>query len=1022
MSRTGGLHLVIWWALLMAAPAFCLDPNTPLSQYNHYAWRVTDGTFRASPTSLAQTADGYIWIATRSGLYRFDGIRFSLFSGSGNSEPIRSPIILSTLAARDGSLWIGTGSDLEHWQDGVLTHYPSETGRVLSYFLDVYQTRDGTIWVNRARKHDSEGPLCKVAGPKLVCYGRTQGVSADYLAGSIVEDTDGTLWTHSDQAILHWDPVTLRALPGGTVLQQGVDSVQALALNSHGELLVAIEGAEVSRLKGGVLEPYPITGLDNVKIGAQQLFYDSHKALWIGTDKHGIYRITGSRVEHYGLEDGLSSDTVNAIAEDHEGTMWVLTSEGVDRFRAQSVLTYSTHQGLSADLVNAVAAGHDRNVWVNNLHSLDMIRDGTITSVTMPSSRSVIYAIFEDRDQRLWMGVDKTLLIYQGGRFTPVGDEGKPIGTMQAITQDPAGGIWTIAWTGGVHAKLLHIVHDEIKEEFDFESLPIAFSGAIAPDPTDGVWVPLANGDIAHWHEGRFDTIAINRPPNSSTTTGLVATRDGSVFESNSAGVVGWRNGKVQWLKDANGLPCRFIIAMVASPDALWMSGDCGLFSVSNSELERWWKNPAAELHFVLFDSLDGAQTSMPALSPKAAVSTDGKIWFANHSVLQMIDPASSGSNLLAPPVHIDRLVADRVSHSPIGTVRLPALTRDLQIDYTALSFVIPEKVRFRYRLEGHDDTWIDAQTRRQAFYTDLKPGTYRFSVTACNNDGVWNESGASVTFSVLPAYYQTKAFLVACFVLTAVLLRMLYVMRLRQYARRVRLNSEAKANERERIARDLHDTLLQGVQGLIYKMSSIAERLPQTEPNRVAMEQALDRAESMLVQGRDQLTGLRRETVAETSLPDALASVAKDLESQTSSEFKLSVQGVARELNPRVREEMYRIGTEALVNAFRYAAAPLIEVEILYDAAAFTLRVRDNGTGFDEDVLRKANQPGHFGLLGLQERANRIAAQLEVWSRQGAGTEVSCSVDAERAYRDANVAGLRLWIRRVWSAGDAAD
>ena len=1006
----------------MAAPAFCLDPNTPLSQYNHYAWRVTDGTFRASPTSLAQTADGYIWVATRSGMYRFDGIRFSLFTGSGNSEPIRSPIILSTLADRDGSLWIGTGSDLEHWQHGVLTHYPSEVGQVLSYFLDIYQTRDGNIWVNRARKHDSEGPLCKVAGPKLVCYGRTQGVSADNLAGSIVEDTDGSLWTHSDQAILHWDPSMLRALPGGTVLQQGVDSVQALALDPQGELLVALEGAELSRLRGGVLEPYPITGLDKVKIGAQQLFYDSHKALWIGTDKQGLYRIAGSRVEHYGLEDGLSSDTVNAIAEDHEGTVWVLTSQGVDRFRGQSVLTYSTRQGLSADLVNAVAAGHDRNVWINNLHSLDRIRDGSITTVTMPSSRSVIYAIFEDRDQRLWMGVDKTLVIYQGGRFTPIGGTGTPVGSVQAITQDPAGGMWIITWPGGVHAKLLHIVHDEIKEEFNFESLAIAFGGAIAADPKDGVWVPLANGDIAHWHEGRFDTISINRPPNSSTTTGLVASRDGAVFESNSAGVVAWRNGKVQWLKEANGLPCRFIIAMVASPDALWVSGDCGLFSVSNAELERWWINPGAELRFSVFNSLDGAQTSMPALSPKAAVSTDGKVWFANHSVLQMIDPTGGALNLLPPPVHIDRLVADRVAYSPVETVRLPPLTRDLQIDYTALSFAIPEKVKFRYRLEGHDDRWTDAQTRRQAFYTDLKPGTYRFSVTACNNDGVWNETGASVTFSVLPAYYQTKAFLAACFVSSAALLRLLYVMRLRRYALRVRLNSEAKAIERDRIARDLHDTLLQGVQGLIYKMSSIAERLPKSEPNRVAMEQALDRAESMLVQGRDQLTGLRRETVAETSLSDALASVAKDLEIQTNSEFKLSVQGIPRELNPRVRGELYRIGTEALTNAFRYAAAPLIEVEMLYDAAAFTLRVRDNGKGFDGEVLRKSNRPGHFGLLGIQERSDRIGARLEVWSREGAGTEVSCSVYAEQAYRDSKVSGFRLWIRRVWSADDAGD
>ncbi len=852
-----------------------------------------------------------------------------------------------------------------------------------------------------------------------MCYGRGQGVEADNLATTILEDSGGGLWTHSDQAIIHWDPKTETALPGGFALQEGVDSIQALALDAQGTLLVAREGAELSQVRNGALEPYAIPGLDKDKIGAQQLFYDSHKSLWIGTDKQGLYRITGSRVEHYGKGDGLSSDTINAFEEDHEGNIWVLTTQGVDRFRDQKVLTYSAREGLSSDQVNAVAAAREGGVWVNNLHNLDMIRDGTITSIAAPSPNNVIYGIFEDRDQRLWMGIDKTLAIYSEGKFTPVPSDKAPTGTVQAITQAATGDIWVIAWAGGPHPKLLHIVQDRIKEDIPFALLPIEFGGSMMPDPLHGIWLPLVNGDIAHWHDGRADVIAVNRPRNSSTTTGLVVRPNGWIFESNSAGLVAWRGGKVQWLKEANGLPCRFIFSLVDGLDALWGSGDCGLFSVSNAELERWWQDPATKLNFSLYDSLDGAQPSSPALSPKAARSSDGKIWFANHSVLQMIDPKNTKSNQLPPPLSIERITADRQSYAPGAAIRLPALTRDLQIDYTALSFVIPEKVKFKYRLEGRDDDWIDAGTRRQAFYSDLKPGTYRFRVNASNNDGVWNSNGATVTFSVRPAYYQTKSFLIGCAVMAAVLLRVLYVLRLRQHARRVQLNSEAKTIERERIARDLHDTLLQGVQGLIYKMSSIAEQLPNAEPVRVAMEGALDRAESMLVQGRDQLTGLRREGAADSSLPDALVAIAKDFEDQTHSEVKLSVQGAVRDLNSRVREEMYRIGAEALVNAVRYAAAPQIEIEILYDAAAFTLRIRDNGKGFDEKILRSASRPGHFGLLGLQERSERIGGHLEIWSREGAGTEVSCRVDADKAYRHVRSDGsaFKRWIHRVWSA-----
>jgi streptogramin lyase len=713
----------LYCLLFLAGPAYALDPAMPLSQYNHYAWRVADGTFRAEPTGVAQTGDGYLWITTRSGVYRFDGIHFALFTGSGEGWPIRSQTLYTALADKDGSLWLA-GADLEHWQNGVLTHYPAEFNPDLGIFLDAYQTRDGNVWISRARKRDAGGPLCTVAGPALKCFGKAQGIETTLLSTSIVEDTDGSLWMHSDQAIVHWNPRTSRALPGGIELQQGVDRIQALALDPTGGLVVALEGAALSRLKDGKLEPYAVAGLEKEKIGAQQLFYDSHGTLWVGTDKKGLYRISGSRVDHLGVGDGLSSDTVNAITEDHEGNMWVLTSQGVDRFREQKVVTYSARQGLSADLVNAVAAGHDGAVWISNFHTVDRVRGDTVRSIPMPSADSAIYSVYEDRDQRLWMGLDDTLVIYAGGVFTPVSVNGGPAGTVQALTQDPAGGMWAITYLSGAHARLIHLEQDKVREVFSFESVPIASSPAIAADPIDGVWLPLDDGDIGHWHDGHLDTIPLQRPPRSRSTTGLVAARDGSVYVSNSAVLTGWRHGRLQRLGEANGLSCRFIITLVAGADALWGAGDCGIFSIANTELERWWQDPDAKLQVLLLDALDGAQPSAPALSPRAARSTDGRIWFANHSVLQVVDPSVRVSNRVAPPVHIEEVIADRKSYPVSGAIRMPPLNHDLEIDYTGLSFVIPEKVKFRYRLEGHDESWIDAGTRRQAFSTDLNPGT----------------------------------------------------------------------------------------------------------------------------------------------------------------------------------------------------------------------------------------------------------------------------------------------------------
>jgi signal transduction histidine kinase len=270
--------------------------------------------------------------------------------------------------------------------------------------------------------------------------------------------------------------------------------------------------------------------------------------------------------------------------------------------------------------------------------------------------------------------------------------------------------------------------------------------------------------------------------------------------------------------------------------------------------------------------------------------------------------------------------------------------------------------------------------------------------------------------------FYQTKAFLIACAIAIGVSGRALYVMRLKYFAQQVRLNIEASAIERDRAARELHDSLLQGMQGIIYKISAIAERFPKEDPTRLAMEIALDRAESMLIEGRDQLTELRGPNPATTSLVDALGAVAKDLQLLSKSEVRISVQGTARDLKGLVREELYRIGAEALVNASRYAAAAFIEVEILYDDTALSLRIRDDGLGFDGESLRNSSPPGHFGLIALQERASKIGGSLEIWSREGAGTEVSCRVDAAHAYTGRKPSRLLNWIRRIWTLDDKGN
>jgi signal transduction histidine kinase len=377
-----------------------------------------------------------------------------------------------------------------------------------------------------------------------------------------------------------------------------------------------------------------------------------------------------------------------------------------------------------------------------------------------------------------------------------------------------------------------------------------------------------------------------------------------------------------------------------------------------------------------------------------------------------MVDPDQLATNPIPPPVHVEDVVADRKHYSLQGAVTLPPLTRDLEIDYTALSFVAPQKVYFRYRLDGHDTDWQDSGTRRQAFYTDLAPGNYRFRVIACNNDGLWNESGATLLFSIAPAFYQTLLFRIFCLIAVASILWLFYLAHLNRLTSRMQERLAARLEERERIARELHDTLLQGFQGLMLRFQSVLKNIPEREPARQMMESALDRADEVLFEGRERVRDLREVEIAGGGLSDSLARCGKELAQDYATRFSLAIVGTPQPLDPTVCSEACRIGREALTNAFQHAHAEHIEVEITYDLARLRLIVRDDGVGMDNEILR-VGRSGHWGLSGMRERAQKIGAQLSIWSHFRAGTEIDLTVPARIAYPRNRKRPRRYWIKR---------
>jgi PAS domain S-box-containing protein len=769
------------------SPVDALDTSRQISQYGHTAWRAEDGVFSGAPNAIAQTTDGYLWIGTQAGLMRFDGVRFVSWRPPEGKE-LPSSRIISLLGARDGSLWIGTSMGLARWRNGNLTAYRDAPGSIMRILED----RAGTIWIARANLSDAKGPLCKVADTEVRCFGRDDGIALPY-AVTLANDSLGNIWLGGGLMVSRWQISSADTyVPAGLNPAEIFNGVQALAGRPDGSVWVGLvhagKGGGLQQLAQGAWKPFIAPEFDGSTLEVTALLLDRDNSLWVGTLNRGIYRIQGNRVDHFRDSDGLSGDAVstNGLFQDREGNIWIVTSRGIDNFHDLRVASFSTRQGLSGDQVNSVLASRDGTVWIGN-YSLDVLRSGKISSIQPRNGLPgrAVTSLLEDRAGRLWVGVDLELSVYDQGKFRKIQTrDGSPLGAVRAMTEDVDGSIWVATSNANAtRRRLLRIQDLRIRQEIS--SPQLTATNTLASDPHGGVWLGLVSGGLARYRNGQTEFFSFNNSPHDGPVHGLLVNSDGSVLAATPSGVVGWRNGRVQRLTVRNGLPCDVIYSLISDrKSALWLYTACGLIAIPNAELQRWWESPDVTVKSRLLDVFDGAQPMSTPFRPNASQSPDGRLWFANENVVQMIDPAHLDGDPILPPVHVEEIIADRRRYAPRDGLRLPALTRDLEIDYTALSFIAPQKVRFRYKLEGHDSEWQDPGTRRQAFYADLRPGKYRFRVMACNNDGVWNEEGATLAFSLAAAWYQTWWFRGVSLAVFLILLWMLYQWRIQQVQR----------------------------------------------------------------------------------------------------------------------------------------------------------------------------------------------------------------------------------------------
>jgi signal transduction histidine kinase len=1037
-------RLVIGWfaVCLFATAGFALDPQKAITQFVHTAWTEKDGA-PVNIVAITQTKDGYLWLGTGTGLFSFDGIRFARFEPRAGEDLPAAPIH-GLLATRDGSLWIVFSSgSVSRLLDGHLTSYSEREGLPATFAL--VECKDGSliagttkglarfkggIWKDVTREWNFPGRLAR-----KVNFERTG-------ARTVYFDRAGTLWVVTEDRIVY--------LPSG--LKQFVDPVDLVeATGGSSNFAEAPDGAiwisEARRSAHTVRRLDGHSPITEIRVGADWVFFDRNGGLWVGSIGDGLRRVAhpdrirghqiaqfGPEAEQFTAKDGLSGNYVYTLFEDREGNIWAGTSHGLDRFRESAFTPISIPD---PDMPRGILGTSDGSLWTFawNERILRISPRGDHEVM----SRYGATSMFEDESGVLWLVDEDPINVsrFQQGRFVNVIGSEPPLPGVRkrffnvigsehplpggvvlkhtvGITRDGEGGIWLFDLDQGLFRLadgVLTKIANQLEPAYPWEYLYADRNGRI--------WVGQYS-HVALYDHGKSQFFGTSNGVPRGPVYTIYHDRAGNVWAGGWGGLSKFENGRFRPLSEPNGLPAQSVFGMVEDDEGYWwIVTDVGVLRIPAGELDRAIANPTYRIRYETFNMLGGLPGSprYSFLMPVVTRTRDGRIWFDTTNGIAYVDPRRIPKNDLPPPVHVETVKVGAKVVAPADGIVLTHNPKDIEISYTALSLSIPERVLFRYKLEGHDTEWQEPVTRRQAFYNDLRPGKYKFRVIACNNDGVWNEQGDTLEFSVAPTWYQTIWFRASCVGGFVLLLWALYQLRLQQLQRQFNMTLEARVGERTRIARELHDTLLQSLHGLMFRFQAARNMLPgRPEQAMQALDGAIGRTEQAIAESRDAIRDLRSEPVAQSDLAELLTAMGQELTAFEDANrdgpvFRVIVEGERRRLSPILHEEVYWIARELLRNAFQHASAHRIEAEIRYEDHLFRLRVRDDGKGMDPKVLETGGRAGHWGLPGLRERAQKLGVRLDIWSEAGAGTEVQLTLPAAVAYQHSrDSAGFRLF------------
>ena len=957
------------------------------ARYHFDVWTTDNGLPQNSVSSILQARDGFLWFTTNDGLVRYDGVHFTIFN-AGNTKGLKTSRISWLFEDRDGNLWINAeDNSLIRYSEGRFTTLTTDDGLPKDQVLQMSCNGDGDFIIRTALG------LARWQQGKFVPYVPGHGSP---FSGVPFPLQSGTVWYLEDSKLHRVENNRVTAVVD---VSEFTDyGIRNLYEDREGDLWIGTSKGVLIRFKNGKPTVYSKKeGLPGNRINI--IREDRHGNVWLGLSVAGLFRFKDGRFTNYTVEDGLADNNISAIYEDREGMLWIGTTGGLSRLRDDIITSYSTIDGLAANNTYSICQDNDATIWIGGWPGLTKYKDGRFTPCgeQYGVATALVTALMTDREGGLWIGMwGGGVKRWKDGNAVSYRDkETLPSNIVRAILQDRFGTIWF-----GCSEGLASYKDGAFRIYTTKDGIPSDAVNVIFEDSRGNLWIGTQRG-LYSYQDGQFSNYSQEKNLSDQIVRAVYEDSEGAIWIGTyNNGLTRIKDGRITSVTQKEGLFNNGVFQILEdATENFWISCNLGIYRVSKKELNDYAEGRSRSITSIPYGKRDGMLNSEcnGGVQPAGIRARDGHLWFPTQGGVAVVDPLTVPVSAQPPPVVIEAFLLNQEPVSLHEAVKVEPGTENFEVHYTALSFIMSERINFKYKLEGLDTDWVDAGTRRVAYYSHVPPGGYRFRVIAANRDGVWNLEGASIEVRIIPPFWRTWWFFSLVLITLAGIALVSYKLRIAQLekARRAQeafseqLISTQEA-ERQRIAAELHDSLGQHL--LIIKNSALIGL--NSENGKEQLDDISETASQAIDEVREISYNLRPYQLDDLGLTRAIESILKKIEDAAEVKFFSVIDSIDGIFSPEAEIHLYRIVQESLNNIVKHAHASSANIQIERNGCRVEITIQDNGRGFSPEKTARTERGG-FGLKGIAERARMLGAKYVIHSAPGQGTMITLKLEA---------------------------